>query len=85
MGAGRPVISAETRKKELIGDYNYAGHQWRPAGEPVLVKTHDFLNGRDRARRSLTGSMTSPRTPVGSTVGTDHDTAAFAVASIRRW
>jgi hypothetical protein len=41
--------------------------------------------GRDRARRSPTGSMTSPRTLAGRTVGTDHDTAAFAVASIRRW
>jgi transposase len=44
MDAGQPVISVDTKKKELVGDYKNAGHQWRPAREPVLVKTHDFLD-----------------------------------------
>ncbi len=44
MGAGQPVISVVTKKKELVGDYKNAGRQWRPAGEPVLVKTHDLLD-----------------------------------------
>ncbi|WP_413754991.1 ISAzo13-like element transposase-related protein [Streptomyces sp. MMBL 11-3] len=65
MGAGQPVIGVDAKKKELVGDYENAGRQWQSAGEPVLVRTHDSWTGRDRARRSLTASMASPRTTAG--------------------
>ncbi|GAA3910477.1 hypothetical protein GCM10022207_94680 [Streptomyces lannensis] len=67
--AGDPVISVDTKKKELVSEYKNAGREWRPQGEPVKVKTHDFLDRQGRARRSPTGSTTSQRTPAGSTSG----------------
>ncbi len=85
MSAGQPVISVDTKKKELVGDYKNAGHQWRPAHEPVLVKTHDFL-GRQGPGKTIPYGIHDVAANTGwGSVGTDHDTAAFAVASIRRW
>ncbi|WP_329319114.1 MULTISPECIES: ISAzo13 family transposase [unclassified Streptomyces] len=82
---GQPVISVDTKKKELVGDYKNAGHQWRPAGEPVLVKTHDFLDRRGPGKAIPYGIYDIAANTGWVSVGTDHDTAAFAVASIRRW
>ncbi|WP_398947505.1 ISAzo13 family transposase [Streptomyces sp. BK340] len=85
MGAGQPVISVDTKKKELVGDYKNAGHQWRPAREPALVKTHDFLDRQGPGKAIPCGIYDIAANTGWVSVGTDHDTAAFAVASIRRW
>jgi transposase len=85
MGAGDPVISVDTKKKELVGDYKNAGRQWRPEGEPVLVKTHDFLDRQGPGKAIPYGIYDIAANTGWVSAGTDHDTAAFAVASIRRW
>ncbi|OKJ73219.1 transposase [Streptomyces sp. CB02460] len=77
------MISVDSKKKELIGDYRNAGHEWRPAGQPVRVKTHDFPGQAAKAIPYGIYDMTANTGWVS--IGTDHDTAAFAVASIRRW
>ncbi|MFE2917374.1 ISAzo13 family transposase [Kitasatospora indigofera] len=82
---GQPVISVDTKKKELVGDYKNAGRQWRPAGEPVQVKTHDFLDRQGPAKAIPYGIYDIVANIGWVNVGTDHDTAAFAVASISRW
>lgn len=81
--AGDPVISVGGKKKELIGGYRNSGHEWRPAGQPVRVKTHDFPGQAEKAIPHGIYDMAANTGWVSS--GTDHDTAAFAVASIRRW
>ncbi|MFD7432944.1 ISAzo13 family transposase [Streptomyces sp. NPDC059818] len=81
--ADDPVISVDSKKKELIGDYRNAGHEWQPAGQPVRVKTHDFPGQAEKAIPYGIYDMTANTGWVS--IGTDHDTAAFAVASIRRW
>jgi transposase len=85
MGAGQPVISVDTKKKDLFGDYKNTGRQWRPTGEPVLVKTHDFLDRQGPGKAIPYGIYDIAANTGWVSVGTDHDTAAFAVASIRRW
>ena len=59
-----PVISVDTKKKENVGEFKNGGREWRPKGQPVATRTHDFP-GDSWARRFPTGSMTSPRTPDG--------------------
>ena len=83
-GTADPVISVDTKKKELVGEFANAGRQWRPKGQPAATRS-PRLPRDSRARRCPTACTTSPLTPAGSSVGTDHDTAAFAVESIRRW
>lgn len=85
MDAGQPVISVDAKKKELVGDYKNAGRQWRPAGEPVTVKTHDLLDRQGPGNTIPYGIYDIAANTGWVSVGTDHDTAAFAVASIRRW
>ncbi|MGW0876612.1 ISAzo13 family transposase [Streptomyces sp. NPDC002740] len=85
MADGQPVISVDAKKKELIGDYKNAGHQWRPPGEPVRVKKHDFLDRKGPGKAIPYGIYDLAANAGWVNVGTDHDTAAFAVASIRRW
>lgn len=85
MGAGQPVISVDTKKKELVGDYKNAGRQWRPAGEPALVKTHDFLDRQGLGKAIPYGIYDIATNTGWVSVGTNYDTATFAVASIRRW
>lgn len=85
MADGQPVISVDSKKKELIGDYKNAGHQWRPPGEPVRVKTHDFLDRQGPGKAIPYGIYDVAANTGWVSVGTDHETAAFAVASIRRW
>src|SRR5215207_3540073 len=82
--AGDPVISVDTKKKELVGQYKNAGRQWRPTGEPVQVQTHDFPD-RDLGKAIPYGIYDLGANTGWVGVGTDHDTAAFAVACLRRW
>jgi len=78
---GQPVISVDTKKKELIGDFKNNGREWRRKGDPEEVGVHDF--GTDRL--SPYGVYDQTRNEGWVSVGVDHDTAAFAVESIRRW
>jgi hypothetical protein len=81
---GSPVISVDTKKKELIGNYANTGQQWRPAKQPTKVRGHDFPTpGVPRAYPY--GIYDVGRNTGFVNVGTDHDTGAFAVASIRGW
>jgi len=84
LARGAPVISVDTKKKELVGSYANAGRQWRPAKQPVSVQGHDFP-GPDVPRAYPYGVYDLDRNRGFVNVGTDHDTAAFAVASIRGW
>jgi transposase len=81
---GDPVVSVDAKKKELVGPYHNPGRQWRPKGDPVRVNTHDFLD-RDLGKVVPYGVYDLAANTGWVTVGTDHDTAAFAVAAIRRW
>jgi hypothetical protein len=82
--AGQPVISVDTKKKELVGHYKNGGKQWRPQGEPELVKVHDFVD-KELGRANPYGVYDVASNLGWVSVGTDHDTASFAVATIRRW
>ena len=84
LGAGNPVISVDTKKKELIGAYANGGRQWRPTGTATRVKVHDFP-GPEVPRAYPYGIYDLGRNKGFVNVGTDHDTAAFAAASIRGW
>ncbi len=79
-----PVISVDTKKKELIGNYVNAGQQWRPAKHPRAVQGHDFPTP-DVPRAYPYGIYDLGRNTGVVNLGTDHDTGAFAVASIRGW
>jgi hypothetical protein len=79
-----PVISVDTKKKELIGNYENGGKQWLPAKRPVKVNGHDFPSP-DVPRAYPYGIYDLRRNTGFVNVGTDHDTGAFAVASIRGW
>jgi len=81
---GFPVISVDTKKKELIGNYDNAGQQWLPAKQPKKVQGHDFP-GPEVPRAYPYGIYDLGRNAGFVNVGTDHDTGAFAVASIRGW
>ena len=82
--AGDPVISVDTKKKELVGDFANGGKEYRPKGSPVPVRTHDFLD-QDLGKAIPYGVYDVAADAGWVNVGTDHDTAAFAVESIRRW
>ncbi len=84
LAAGRPVISVDTKKKELIGNYANKGRQWRTSKSPALVKGHDFP-APSVPRAYPYGVYDLARNKGFVNVGTDHDTGAFAVASIRGW
>ena len=82
--AGEPVVSVDTKKKELAGNYHNGGREWRPAGEPARVKSHDFPD-LELGKAIPYGIYDLAADTGWVNVGTDHDTAAFAVESIRRW
>jgi hypothetical protein len=84
LAAGEPVISVDTKKKELIGNYVNAGQQWRPAKQPRAVQGHDFPTPAV-PRAYPYGIYDIGRNTGFVNLGTDHDTGAFAVASIRGW
>lgn len=82
--AGEPVISVDTKKKELVGDFANAGKEWRPAGDPEPVRVHDFID-KQLGKAIPYGVYDIGRNEGWVNVGIDHDTAEFAVESIRRW
>ena len=84
LARGNPVISVDTKKKELIGNYRNAGQQWLPAKQPKKVRGHDFPKP-DVPRAYPYGIYDIGRNAGFVNVGTDHDTGEFAVASIRGW
>jgi transposase len=83
-GAGDPVVSVDTKKKELVGQFKNGGREWRPKGQPVATRTHDFP-GDSQGKAIPYGIYDLAANAGWVNVGTDHDTAAFAVESIRRW
>jgi transposase len=82
--AGEPVISVDAKKKELVGDFKNAGREWPPAGQAVPVRVYDFVIPA-LGRVTPYGVYDMARNAGWVNVGTDHNTAAFAVESIRRW
>jgi hypothetical protein len=84
LAAETPVISVDTKKKVLVGNYDNAGQQWLPAKKPLKVNGHDFLSP-DVPRAYPYGIYDLGRNTGFVNVGADHDTGAFAVASIRGW
>jgi hypothetical protein len=84
LAIGGPVISVDTKKKELLGNYANGGRQWRPTKQPVTVNGHDFPTPTV-PRAFPYGIYDIGRNAGFVNVGTDHDTGAFAVASIRGW
>ena len=81
---GQPVISVDTKKKELIGDFKNAGRPWRPKGDPERVKVHDFVIPT-QGKAIPYGVYDLSRNEGWVSVGVDHDTAGFAVNAIRSW
>ena len=79
-----PVISVDTKKKELIGDYKNGGRELQPRGKPERVRVHDFIDP-EKGRVNPYGVYDLKQNEGWVSVGTDHDTGAFAVESIRRW
>ena len=83
---GQPVISVDTKKKELVGDFKNSGREWQPQGEPEQVRVHDFeIRQPDKGKVAPYGVYDLGRNVGWVSVGVDHDTAEFAVESIRRW
>jgi hypothetical protein len=84
LAAQEPVISVDTKKKELVGDFKNAGREWRPQGQPEEVRVHDFLI-KELGRAVPYGIYDLAANAGWVSVGMNHDTSAFAVQSIRRW
>jgi hypothetical protein len=82
--AGDPVVSVDAKKKELVGEFKNGGREWRPKGSPARVDAHDFPD-RELGKAIPYGIYDLAANSGWVNVGTDHDTAAFAVESIRRW
>ncbi len=84
MQAGQPVISVDTKKKELVGDFKNVGQEWQRKKEPVQVRVHDFVDPL-LGKAAPYGVYDLAANQGWVSVGIDHDTAEFAVESIRRW
>ena len=82
--AGQPVISVDTKKKELVGDFKNAGPEWQKKKTPILVRVHDFVDP-ELGKAAPYGVYDRAANQGWVSVGIDHDTAEFAVESIRRW
>ena len=82
--AGDPVISVDTKKKELIGDFKNGGREWQPEGHPEEVRVYDFIDA-ELGKVAPYGVFDLTANQGWVSVGVDHDTAEFAVESIRRW
>ena len=81
---GQPVVSVDTKKKELVGDFKNGGREWRPKGDPERVRVYDFVD-KTLGKANPYG-VYDPTANVGwVSVGVDHDTAEFAVETLRRW
>ena len=84
LATGDPVLSVDAKKKELVGNFKNGGREWRPQGEPEQVNVYDFPL-KDLGRVTPYGIYDQGQNTGWVNVGIDHDTAAFAVESIRRW
>lgn len=84
LSEGQPVISVDTKKKELVGDFKNGGREWSPKGNPQQVRVHDFIIPQ-LGRANPYGVYDLASNSAWVSVGTDHDTASFAVSTIRRW
>jgi hypothetical protein len=84
MGRGQPVVSVDTKKKELVGLYRNGGREWQPAKRPQPVRVHDFIDD-DLGKVVPYGVYDTARNEAWVSVGIDHDTAAFAVATLLQW
>ena len=84
LGRHQPVISVDTKKKELVGDFKNGGRELRPKGQPEAVRVHDFVDP-ELGRATPYGIYDLGRNSGWVSVGMDHDTAEFAVETIRRW
>jgi len=84
VGIGQPVISVDTKKKELVGDFKNGGREWRPQGDPTLVRTKDFKD-KTLGKVNPYGVYDIALDEGWVSVGIDADTAEFAVASIASW
>jgi hypothetical protein len=84
LAANEPVISVDTKKKELVGNYKNNGREWRPKGSPEKVNVHDFIDPK-LGRAIPYGVYDIGDNKGWVSVGTDHDTASFAVHAIGRW
>lgn len=80
----QPVVSVDTKKKELVGDFDNGGREWQPQGEPVAVRVHDFID-ETLGKAVPYGVYDVARNEGWVSVGTDHDTSEFAVDTIRAW
>src|SRR6266699_3611686 len=85
LAAGDPVVSVDAKKKEQVGQYAQKGREWRPKGDPVRVRDHDFPDRGGPGKVTPYGVYDIGANAGFVNVGTDHDTAAFAVESLRRW
>ncbi|MCH0563897.1 ISAzo13 family transposase [Streptomyces sp. MUM 2J] len=83
--AGEPVISVDAKKKEMLGQLPNTGREWRPKGEPVRVEDHSFFTGLKGETAIPYGVYDLAADTGWVSVGVDHNTSAFAVATIRRW
>jgi hypothetical protein len=84
LAASQPVVSVDTKKKELVGRYANGGREWQPSGEPEQVAVHDFPD--PEVGKAIPYGVYDLGANAGwVSVGTDHDTAAFAVATLRHW
>ncbi len=81
---GQPVVSVDTKKKELVGDFKNGGREWQPQGRPEQVRIHDFLD--PKLGKAIPYGVYDLAADAGwMSVGVDHDTAEFAVETLRRW
>ena len=81
---GQPVVSVDTKKKEWVGDFQNAGREWQPKGNPEHALVHDFP--QDASGKAIPyGIYDMASNEAWVSVGRDHDTPAFAVASLRQW
>jgi len=81
---GHPVVSVDTKKKELVGDFKNGGREWQPQGQPELVRAYDFVD-KELGKGIPYGVYDQTANMGWVSVGVDHDTAEFAVESLRRW
>ena len=81
---GQPVVSVDTKKKELVGNFKNPGREWRPVGEPEQVQDHDFPD-KELGKAIPYGIYDMGRNEGWVSVGNDHDTPRFAVETLRRW
>jgi len=83
-GRGQPVVSVDTKKKELVGNFRNGGREWQPQGEPEEVLVHDFMD-KELGKAIPYGVYDLTENQGWVSVGIDHDTARFAAEAIRRW